>query len=157
MPLAIWYRFVCTATILALALPAAAQSDEEAVLATIEQLFDGMRAGDSTLVRTALHDGAMMSRATDRGFGFASADGWVHAVGSPRDQVWDERIWDVVIHIDQRLASAWMEFAFYLDDELHHCGVNSMQLYRTDQGWRVAHIADTDRGLSCDVPDDIKP
>ena len=150
-----WRGWLFAIAMLITAVPSAAQSEEEAVLATIERLFDGMRAGDSTMVRSTLHEGAMMSRATDQGFGFMSADGFVRAVGSPRDQVWDEKIWDVVIQIDQRLASAWMEFAFYLGEDLHHCGVNSMHLYKTDHGWKIAHLADTNRGLDCDIPDDL--
>ncbi|MDE2835666.1 MAG: nuclear transport factor 2 family protein [Bacteroidota bacterium] len=128
---------------------AQAQSAQDEIRAVIEHLFDGMRAGDSTMVASVLMDSAIMGRATDNGFSSGSMDGFVRAVGSPHDQVWDERIWDLNIQVDQRLASAWMQFAFYLGDELSHCGVNSMILYRTDDGWKIVHLADTHRGLAC--------
>ena len=140
------------------ATPVSAQSPEEDVRAVIDTIFDGMRAGDSTMVSSTFYEGAQMGRALDQGLrtGTQTIQGFLNAVGTPHDEVWDERIWDVKIHVDQRLASAWMEFAFYLDDTLHHCGVNSMQLYRTDQGWKVAYLVDTDRGMDCDIPDSVK-
>ena len=138
------------------ATPVSAQSPEDEVRAVIDQLFDGMRAGDSTMVRAVFYDEALMGRATEQGFGAGPTDRFINAIGTPHDQVWDEKIWDVTIFVDQRLATAWMEYAFYLGDDLHHCGVNSMQLYRADDGWKIAYLADTDRGMDCDIPDELK-
>ena len=141
-----------------LIVPAAqSQSAEDDVRAVIDHMFDGMRAGDSTMVASVFLGGAIMGRATDNGFRAGSVDGFVRAVGSPHDAVWDERIWDVDIHIDERLATAWMQFAFYLGDQLSHCGVNSMTLYQTDDGWKVVHLADTNRGQECgEIPEDVR-
>ena len=133
--------------------PAYAQPDEAEVRAVIDRLFDGMRAGDSTMVRSVLHEEALMARAGSQGLRIGPTDGFVRAVGTPHDEVWDERIWDVHISIDGRLASAWMEFAFFLGDMLSHCGVNSMQLYQTDEGWKIIYLADTNRPPTCEVPD----
>ena len=135
--------------------PVQAQSEEvDQVRAVIDRLFDGMRAGDSTMVRSVLHESALMGRAGDQGFSVGSPDQFVRAVGTPHDQVWDERIWDVQISIDGRLASAWMEFAFFLGENMSHCGVNSMQLYRTDEGWKIVYLADTNRPPTCEPPTD---
>ncbi len=134
------------------AAPAAAQTPEDDVRAVIDKLFDSMRAGDSTMVSAAFYEGALMGRATDEGYGTGSNARFLNALGTPHDQVWDERIWDVKILVDQRLASAWMEYAFYLGEDLHHCGVNSMQLYKTDDGWKIAYLVDTNRGTNCEIP-----
>jgi len=129
-----------------------AQSDQVKVRKVIDLLFDGMRAGDSTLVRSVFHNDAVMVRIGDQGLRKGNIDQFVRAVGADRDVVWDEQIWDVRISIDGRLASTWMEFAFFLGDDLSHCGVNSMQLYLTDEGWKIFHIADTQRQLTCKPP-----
>ena len=135
------------------ALPAlgqpSADSEEVAVRAVIDRLFDGMRAGDSTAVRAsfapsmrlmtvATRDGGSMLRETP-------ADRFVEAVGSPHDAVWDERIWDVAIRRDGPLASAWVPYAFYLGDELSHCGTNAVQLAKLDEAWKIVQITDTRR------------
>lgn len=137
-------------------MPLAAQTPEDDVRTAIDQLFDGMRAGDSTMVRAVFYPDVLLGRATEQGLRTGPIDGFVNAVGAAHDQVWDERIWDVNIQVDQRLASAWMEYAFYLGDTLHHCGVNAMHLYRTDDGWKIAYLVDTDRGQQCEIPDSIR-
>ncbi len=133
-----------------------AQSSRDDVRAVIDQLFDGMRAGDSSMVASTFHEGAQMGRALESEYRLGSNEGFIRSIAAPRDRVFDERIWDVRIHVDQRLASAWMEYVFYLGDELHHCGVNSMLFYRTDDGWKITNLVDTDRGLDCDIPAELQ-
>jgi hypothetical protein len=79
---------------------------------------------------------------------------WVKAVGTPHDKPWDERIWDPVVHIDGLLATAWTPYAFYLGDELLHCGVNAFQLYHGSEGWKIIRITDTRRREDCEEQDD---
>ena len=134
---------------LLLSTAAMAQSPEDEVQAVIERMFDGMRAGDSTMVRSVFHPEArLMTTFTRDGKPMVhggNIDGFVEAVGQPHDQVWDERISDVEIRIDDNLATAWMKYAFYLGDTFSHCGVNAFQLARTEEGWKVIQIADTRR------------
>ncbi len=137
--------------------PTYGQSSEDEVRAAVDALFDGMRAGDSTAVRAAFHESAMMGRALYDKDGkpairMGPIDRFVTAVGTPHNEVWDERIWNVQIHTDRNLASAWMDYAFYLGDQLHHCGVNSMQLFRDEAGWKIVYLLDTDHGLECTLP-----
>lgn len=135
--------------------------DTDAVMAPIRQLFDGMRAGDSTAVRAAFTADASMGtvRADSGGTGavqWGSLDGFVNAVGQPHDAVWDERIWDVQVRIDGPMATAWTPYAFYLGDRLSHCGVNAFQLVRKPEGWKIFHIADTRQQEGCEIPADVQ-
>ncbi|MCY4234584.1 MAG: nuclear transport factor 2 family protein [Bacteroidetes bacterium] len=130
-----------------------AQSEQDQVRDVIDRLFDGMRAGDSTMVRRVMHNEALMARVGDRGLRIETPDRFVEAVGTPHERVWDEKIWNVQISIDEKLASAWMEFAFFLGDKMLHCGVNSMQLYQTEDGWKIIYLADTNRSPTCNPPD----
>jgi len=132
------------------------QTPEEEVRATIDQLFDGMRAGDSTMVVSVFHEEARMGRAWEEGLGFGDFSNFIRAVGQPREEVWNEQIWDVEIMVDGRLATAWMEFAFFRGDTLSHCGVNSMMLYRDGDVWKITYLADTNRGLDCDLPENLR-
>ncbi len=152
---------VCLALAFLLAAPAGAQPDssdaapEAGVRATIDALFDGMRAGDSTAVRAVFHEDARLHTAS--GPGETSAvqatpiDAFVEAVGRPHEKVWDERIWNVEIRVDGPLASAWVPYVFYRGDEWSHCGVNALQLIRRADGWRILQITDT-RHQECSVP-----
>lgn len=134
--------------------PLSAQDTATAeVRAVIDRLFDGMRAGDSTAVRAAFHPEARLQSAILREgqpvVASTPIDDFVRAVGTPHDAVWDERLSDVEVSVDDPLAQAWMRYEFYLGDRFSHCGVNAMQFVRTNAGWQILQITDT-RRPSCD-------
>lgn len=150
-------RYVVPLVALLCAVPARAQTGaEQEVRAVIQRLFDGMRAGDSTAVRAVFHPvGRLLTTGTRQGAPFVQAvqiDQFVRAVGTPHAEVWDERIWDLQIRSDDNLATAWMNYAFYLGDKLSHCGVNSFELFRAPDGWKVIGITDTRRTEGCTPP-----
>ncbi len=129
-------------------------TDTTAVRDAIDQLFTGMRDGDSALVAAVFHpDLQMMTTFTDKEGNPRSHKGsaakFKEAVGTPHEQVWDERISNVQIQIDGNLAQAWMDYSFYLDDKFSHCGVNAIQLFKTEEGWKMIHLADTRRQSNC--------
>lgn len=139
----------------------AADAEIKAVRQVIDKLFDGMRAGDPDMVASVFADGATLQRAgVDRegnpNLGNTPVSAFVEAVGRPSEKVWDERIWNVEIKIDDRLASAWMDFAFYFGDTLSHCGVNSVQLFKGEAGWKMVSLMDTNRRDSCEIPESVK-
>lgn len=123
------------------------------VMATVDRLFDAMRAGDSATVRAVFHPEATLASVASRDgqtvLTHGSVDAFVRAVGAPHDAVWDERIWSPSVQIDGEMATAWMNYAFYLGDRLSHCGVNAFQLVRGAGGWQIFHIADTRRQEGC--------
>lgn len=84
-----------------------------------------------------------------------SVDQFLEAVGTPHDEVWDERIWDVSIDVDDRLAAAWMKYAFIIGEQFSHCGVNAFQFFHGEDGWKIIQITDTRRMDACDLPDDL--
>lgn len=144
---------------MAMPAPAAAQDSEEAaVMAAVEAMFDAMRTGDSAAMRAVLHPTATgVSVSVREGVPTLtreeSLDGFVQAVGTPHEEVWDERIWDAEVRIDGNLATAWMKYAFYLGAEFSHCGVDAFQLFKDEDGWKVFHIADTRRREGCEPPE----
>ncbi len=131
-------------------------TEEAEVITVVERLFDAMRAGDSTAVRALFHPTArLVTTGVREGtpvLQAESVDRFVAAVGSPRTEVWDERIWNVEARVDDNLATAWMDYAFFLGERFSHCGVNAFQLFRTAEGWRIIQIADTRRREGCDLP-----
>ncbi len=138
-----------------------AQSATEAeVEAVIVDIFDGMRDGDSARVAAHFVRDATMSsvfrnqdgKVERRG---GSLQGWLNAIGTPREEVLDERIWDVKVNLDGELATAWCDYALYIGESYSHCGVDAFQLYHDGTRWKVFHVADT-RRKECDIPDEVK-
>ncbi|ALD20831.1 nuclear transport factor 2 family protein [Hymenobacter sp. DG25A] len=127
--------------------------EEAAVKKTIATFFDGMRKGDSTLVRSTLAPGAIFHTIANRKgtteLRPENPSEFVKAVGTPHKEVWDERISFDKILIDANLASVWTPYEFYLGTTFSHCGYNSFQLVKLAEGWKIAHIIDTRRKEKC--------
>lgn len=132
-------------------------ADREAVLGVVEILFDGMRARDADAVGSVFHESAQMFRApTPGGDGTVRVNGverFVTAVGSGTE-VWDEPVWDPVVQIRDNLATVWVKYAFYLDGEFSHCGVDAFMLARIGNGWKIIALADTSQREGCEMPPD---
>ena len=127
---------------------ALARQAEYAVYEVVETLFEGMRTGNAELVASTFAEGAELVSSGERdGVPFAqrsAASGFIEAVGRPSPAPWDERIWNVDITVENNLATAWTEYAFFLGDRLSHCGSNTFQLARqADGAWRTIALADT--------------
>lgn len=125
-----------------------ARQAEHEVYDVVETLFEGMRTGNAELVASTFAEGAqLVSSGVREGAPFAQrspASGFIEAVGRPSPSPWDERIWNVDITIENNLATAWMEYAFFFGDQLSHCGSNTFQLARhADGAWRTIALADT--------------
>ncbi len=148
-------RAICLAIplVFGTALPLSAQRDERDVLAVVRQLFDGMRERDTAKMRALLHSDARLVSAADRnGVPVAQIDSpstWLQGVMRATGGTLDERIRNPVVKVDGGLASVWVEYSFYLGDQLRHCGVDAFHLVKTAEGWRIVDLADTRHREGC--------
>ncbi|MGF1924405.1 MAG: nuclear transport factor 2 family protein [Bacteroidia bacterium] len=129
-------------------------ADENAVKATITNLFDGMRTSDSTLIRKAFGPKSIMQTIATSKEGKAvirteSVDGFIKSISAPHPEKYDERIVFTKILIDGNLASVWTDYKFYIGEKFSHCGVNSFQLFKGEEGWKIIYIIDTRRKDNC--------
>ena len=131
------------------------KSNKVAVQKVIMQMFDGMRAGDSSMVSGAFlkHDVDMFTSFNNKAgkpiFQKGDLQGFLKAVGTPHDKVWNEVIHSYEILIEDNLAHAWTPYSFYLGEKFSHCGVNAFHLTRTEDGWKIFHLADTRKKKGC--------
>ena len=134
-------------------LPAQDSPDREAVLAVVKRLFDGMRRGDSAMVRSAFHPKAVLATAVNRlgqvAVEFDTVDSLVRAVGGPHDSIWNERTRNEIVHQDGTLAMVWTEYSFYVGSRFNHCGVDALQLAREGEKWLIIALIDTRRRHPC--------
>lgn len=124
---------------------ASAQETVEDVRAAIDRVFEGMREADRAKVAAVFAPGARFSslgQGDEPGVVYREIDGWLDAIARSEGR-WDERLSDVRIEVDGAMASAWTPYRFYLDGALRHCGVNSIELLRTSDGWKITQLSDT--------------
>jgi hypothetical protein len=129
-------------------------NEEANVKAAINLLFDGMRNGDTTMIRKAFASkNTMETIAKGRDGKFVvrseSINDFIKSIGVPHPEKYDERIVFTKILIDANLASVWTDYKFYVGDKFSHCGVNSFQLFKSEDGWKIIYIIDTRRKDNC--------
>ncbi|MDF3078589.1 MAG: nuclear transport factor 2 family protein [Sphingobacteriaceae bacterium] len=131
-----------------------AQTGEtEAIRKVLNTLFDGMRKGDSALVRSVLSKDVIFQGISEKDgttrVETADVNGFLKAIGTPHKQVWDERITFVQVLVDDKLASVWTNYKFYVGESFSHCGVDSFQLVKENDGWKIVYLVDTRRKGDC--------
>lgn len=133
----------------------ASKADTAAVLAVMTRLFEGMRKGDSAMVRSTFHPkmGTMTSAVLNKegvpAPSFGDLNGFTRAVGTPHPEIYDERVWNPEVRIDGTLATIWVEYSFFVGPKFSHCGFDAFQLAKDGTEWKIVAIADTRRKTGC--------
>ena len=140
-------------TILAALQQAKAQTATDSVKQTVNNLFTAMRTSDTTLLRSAFSNGAILQTITNASgqtkVRTDQVDAFIQSVGKPHADVYDERIVFERIDVDGDLASVWTPYKFYIGTNFSHCGVNSFQLVRLQGIWKIQYLIDTRRKEPC--------
>jgi Putative lumazine-binding len=121
---------------------------EQAVLAPVNAMFDGMTKRDSAIIKDAFIPGATMVLMRDGAPAQMTADAFADRIGHPAHPSTakiEERIHDPLIRIDNDLAVVWAPFDFLIDGKVDHCGTDLFNLVRKDGKWLIASVADTGR------------
>ena len=134
---------------------APSQGAEQAVLAVVTRMFEGMRTADSAMVRSTFAAGARFAmvdpRATPPTVRYETPDGWITAIAGS-NRTWDEQIYDVQVKVDGGIAHVWAPYTFYLNKAVRHCGVNTIALIQVGSDWKMTQLADSRRREGCPDP-----
>ncbi len=131
------------------------QSEEQAVMATVNALFDGMRAADTAQVRQVFTPDARLQRVGinqqtgEPQLSTTPIDGFIGFIARVEPGQADEPIWDPVVQVDGRLATVWVKYELIFDGAFHHCGVDAFQLWKSAEGWKIFQLTDTSRTEDC--------
>ncbi len=136
--------FLCTILAISLAGRTFAQSaQEQAVLAPIHAMFDGMSKRDAAAIKAPTLPGGTMVLMRDGKPAQMTFEAFAERVGKPGKAQIEERIHDPLVRIDNDLAVVWAPFDFLVDGKVDHCGTDLFNLVRVDGKWMIASVADT--------------
>jgi SnoaL-like domain len=129
-----------------------AQSPEELV----NVFFKGMYEADSNMVKSIfIKSPSFHSLSSTKTNKMSIADGtlkdFLKVVGQHSRGDLDERISNIVAHMEKDLATVTMDFSFFYKQQFSHCGINSFHFLKTDEGWKCTGIDDTHYNKSCDA------
>ena len=131
-------------------------SEEDQVKATIEEFFEAFHKQDTTALKAFATDDMVMQSIGKNREGKVQLkqsdySSFVKSIGSiPQEKSFEEKLLGFNIQVDGPMANAWTPYEFWFDGKFSHCGVNSFQLIKQDDAWKILYLIDTRRRESCD-------
>ncbi len=132
-------------------------NEKREVKQAVDTFFEGFHKGDTAIMKTVMADKILMQTAykNKEGKDILVTDDpnkLITAIADrPEDQKWDERLLDYSIQVDGNMANAWTPYEFWFNGEFSHCGVNSFQLFKDGDQWKIIYLIDTRRRSDCNV------
>lgn len=133
----------------------AQETEELKVENAIKTFFQGFHRQDSTAIRAAANGAIRMQTIGKNKQGEDSVrtvlfDDFVRSIVQIPDSVhFEERILSYNIQVDGSMAHAWTPYEFWFNEKFSHCGVNSFQLFKEGDTWKILSIMDTRRKEGC--------
>lgn len=128
----------------------AQNTSEKEIIKPIENLFQAMKSADSLRVKNAFSGSAIMQTfGKNQEIRTDKVEDFAKQVGASKAGDLDERFTISKILVDGNMASVWVPYQFYYKGDFSHCGVNSFQLAKINNEWKIQYIIDT-RRKKCD-------
>lgn len=128
----------------------AQNTSEKEIIKPIENLFNAMKSADSLGVKNAFSGSAIMQTfGKNQEIRTDKVEYFAKQVGASQAGDLDERFTISKILVDGNMASVWVPYQFYYKGNFSHCGVNSFQLAKINNEWKIQYIIDT-RRKKCD-------
>ena len=127
----------------------------DSVKATVNLFFEGMKTGDTALIRSTLTEGVIFQTISRSKEGALSVktenvDDFIRFIAKEEKGNADERITFKSVEVDGALASVWTPYKFYYKGQFVHCGANSFQLAKINGEWKIQYLIDTRRKKGCE-------
>lgn len=117
-------------------------NEQTQVLSPINNMFDAMREHDSKKFLKQFTEEAILERATKNNeVKQSDLMKFAEFIEGSKKHL-DEKLFNIKIQESGNLAAAWAPFAFYIDGKLSHCGVNSFQLIKQNELWKIRYLMD---------------
>ena len=119
-------------------------ADRDAIVGTVQALFDALETGDVDLLNSVLDADVVMQFWEERADGTTNEGrSTVEGLGTriaTAEEPLIERMWDPEVRLSGALASVWTPYGFYIGETFSHCGVDQVTLMRDGDGWRVVAL-----------------
>ncbi|WP_431109235.1 nuclear transport factor 2 family protein [Winogradskyella poriferorum] len=133
----------------------AQDTDSEAVKATIVNFFEAFHKQDTIALKTmAKGDIKLQSISVNKeGKSILHESEYgqflKNIASIPKENTFEEKLLSFNIQVDGNMANAWTPYEFWYNGNFSHCGVNSFQLMKEDDAWKIIYLVDTRRREEC--------
>lgn len=144
----------CFVFVLSLSLSVKAQDehllkDSIVIAQVIQNMFTAINKSDTNLLKTCFTPTSILQTIANKNgiieIKTEQLQNFISSIGIQKPGALDERIKIDKLLIDAELASVWTPYEFYYNQKYSHKGVNSFQLVKRTDGWKIQYIIDTRR------------
>jgi hypothetical protein len=122
-------------------------SEQTAVKLVIQNMFTAMKNSDTVLLKTCFSPTAVFqtvaSTSNEVIVKNETVQNFINSISKQPAGSLDERIVFETVKTNKDLASVWTPYEFYYKDKYSHNGVNSFQLVKFKEGWKIQYLIDT--------------
>ena len=123
--------------------------EKQAVKQVIQNMFTAMQTGDTALFRSCFAPKVIfqtiVTKENQTQVKSEDFEAFLKSLTKYPKGALDERIKFKGVHEDGTLASAWTPYQFYYQGKFSHKGVNSFQLVKLGDTWKIQYLIDTRR------------
>lgn len=128
----------------------ASGSDEADAIATVQKTFDGMAAHDAAMIKSTMLPDAKLYSVRDNGTSTSTAaEDFGTRIAGMKGDIVERFIAKPTVMIRGKMAQVWGEYDFLRDGKFDHCGVDSVSLFKTADGWKIAALVYTSETTGC--------
>jgi hypothetical protein len=125
-------------------------SDENEAISTVQKLFNGMAAHDAAMIRSVvLPDARLYSVRGQASPTGRAIEEFVTQIASAKGELLERFTTRPSVSIRGSMAQVWGEYEFLRDGKFTHCGVDSVGLFKTPDGWKIATLTYTVETQGC--------
>jgi hypothetical protein len=123
------------------------EASEKEIKQVIQNMFQAMLQADTSSLRTCFSDKVIFQTIVNKPEGVmistVSINDFIQSIGKQAPNALDERIEFGAIQVDPLMATVWTPYTFYLKGQYSHKGINSFQLVKFKEGWKIQYLIDT--------------
>ena len=123
------------------------EASEKEIKQVIQNMFQAMLQADTSSLRTCFSDKVIFQTIVNKPEGAmintVSINDFIQSIGKQAPNALDERIEFGAIQVVPLMATVWTPYTFYLKGQYSHKGINSFQLVKFKEGWKIQYLIDT--------------
>jgi amino acid permease len=123
------------------------EASEKEIKQVIQNMFQAMLQADTSSLRICFSDKVIFQTIVNKPEGVMinteSINDFIKSIGKQTPNALDERIEFGAIQVDPLMATVWTPYTFYLKGQYSHKGINSFQLVKFKDGWKIQYLIDT--------------
>lgn len=134
-------------------IPSPPDADVAAIMAPIDAVFAGIRAGDPAAINPQLVEGGNNTEVIEQSDGSRKIErqAWSDALAGLHagPTKFEERLINHSIKSDGSVATVWGDFVFLINGRIDHCGLDLFDLVREGGAWKIATTVSSQRTKGC--------